>query len=442
MFDSIDDGTLKSIMNGMDYNQKKSFLIELSESMEEPKLEPIEADTVYMYDTQEIISEAKQYKIDKVWRVYGYDSVPNLLLSMSDEEIKMVLKQLGHKHEIDALIYVGINKRYENADERNDDVKRIFDAIEDKQRNELLNDAFKNSFDRNRLDKLLAMLKDASVEYKKIAYMLLGVEDKIIVMNTIGRIVSSYGKYRYVTNILLSIDDDNDLGNMISKLKDKPELFVSILNGADDVDKLNRLFNIMISEASGLTKKYVEAVLDNLVINQNIVNELIDKPEDEQNQILGRINSAQLADKIIKCAIKEVQAQANLIAKQEAQAERREEHVKLIAAEEQKRRMLETTAILIILLVALIEALITGMSIKNALINGNAMNDQAVMAAVTTVVMVAVMLSVITYVKCANRPVWYDRLMIGGCVMMALVRVFMGVYGGVNVNEYVRMRLM
>ncbi|KAH9410772.1 hypothetical protein HK407_11g16660, partial [Ordospora pajunii] len=82
----------------------------------------------------------------------------------------------------------------------------------------------------------------------------------------------------------------------------------------------------------------------------------------------------------------------------------------------------------------------------NALMNGHAISDEAVISrmamAAVTVVMI---LSVIVYVKCANKPVWYDRLMIGGSVVMALVRVLMGVYEGicegVNMNECVRVRV-
>jgi len=285
---------------------------------------------------------------------------PYIMASAEQQGPDNVLQD-RHDCTIDWLIYIGKHLTYlKNWSAL---VRQMFDEIGEEGRIKMLNNLIRaNRFEENGLDDLMKVLEKASVEYKKIAYMLLGVKDKSLVARMIDWISIKHGD-KYVVDILMSIDDDNDLGNMISGLKDLPILILKILNGADEVGKLSRLFNII--KSSGISEEEMETVLDKLVINKNIVSELIDKPEDEQNKILGRINSAQLADKIIKCAIKEVQAQANLIAKQEAQAERREEHVKLIAAEEQKRRMLETTAILIILLVALI----TRMSIKDALNN-------------------------------------------------------------------------
>ncbi|KAH9411232.1 hypothetical protein HK407_07g12250, partial [Ordospora pajunii] len=196
-----------------------------------------------------------QQRIDKVWRVYGVGGVYDLLLDMSDEERKKVLKQLGCEHKIDVLIYGNTKKK---------DVRM-----------------------NGRKDRL---------NVNKIADMLLGVRDKSQVASMVDCISTNHG-YEYLANILLSIDDDNDLGNMISGLKEWPEIIAKILNGADDVDELNRLLN---GVSSGIGKEYMEALLAKIEINENIVNELINKPENEQNDILRRINNTQLADKIKK----------------------------------------------------------------------------------------------------------------------------------------------
>jgi len=90
-----------------------------------------------------------------------------------------------------------------------------------------------------------------------------------------------------------------------------------------------------------------------------------------------------------------------------------------------------------------IEALFTRMSIKDALNNGHSMSDEAVISRIAmAAVAMLMMLSMILYVKCANKPVLYDRLMIGGSVVMALVmRALKGICGGENMNEYVRMKM-
>ncbi|KAH9410866.1 hypothetical protein HK407_09g15520, partial [Ordospora pajunii] len=275
----------------MEYNEKKLFLIKLSKSVAVRKSEPTDANTGYL-DVQQ--------RIDKVWRVYGVGDVYDLLLdmSMSDDERKLVLKQLGHKHEIDALIYVGTKKNYGNEERRNDDVRRIFSAIEDKRRNRLLSDIFKNKgstyYTIGRFNELMKVLK-ASLEYNEIADMLLGVKGRCQATVMIREISIQHG-YKYVANILLSIDD-NGLKSMIANLIEYWEVSIPrILNIADEVGKLSRLFNIIVSLEA--TEEYIETLLVEFVINDSIFNELIDKPEEEQNEILKVINSKKLVDKI------------------------------------------------------------------------------------------------------------------------------------------------
>ncbi|KAH9410741.1 hypothetical protein HK407_12g18730 [Ordospora pajunii] len=414
LFKHLNDEVMQRIVHViMDANEKKSFLIDLSNSEAMRKSRSTDKNTADL-DVQQ--------RINKVWQVYGVDSVSNLLLPMSDDERNKVLKQLGHKHEIDALIYVGTknNYRIKVKEGRMKDVRMIFDAIEDERRKELLNDIINEKeglpyYNTDTFNKLMDVLKEASVEYKEVAYMLLGIKYKNWVTDMITRISTEHGD-KYVADILLSIHNYNDLKSVISDIKHKPTLIARILGKADDIDKLSRLFNIIVSD--DIINRKMQIVLDKLVINKNIVNELIHKPKDEQNNILGAISNTQLVNKI-NCAIKK--------------------------AQEQKRRRLGIATIVIVIAVAVIviETVFTGMSIKDALNNGNAMSDEAVisrilMAAVTIVMM----LSVIAYVNCANKPVWYDRLMIGGSVVMALMRVLMDVYGGVNVNECVEVRVI
>ncbi|KAH9411168.1 hypothetical protein HK407_07g11580, partial [Ordospora pajunii] len=223
-----------------------------------------------------------------------------------------------------------------------------------------------------------------------------------------GMISTNHGD-EYLANILLSIDD-NRLRSMIFDLKDRPILILKMLNGADDIGKLSRLFNII--KSSGISEQNMQIVLDEIVINAKIVNKMIDKPENERNAILRGIDNTQLVNKI-KCAVKE--------------------------AEKLRKVGIATIAVAVVV----IEALFTRMSIKDALNNGHAMSDEAVISRIAmAAVAMLMMLSVIVYVKCANRPVWYDRLMIGGSLVMALVRVFMGVFGGMRVKMMVVMSLV
>ncbi|KAH9411233.1 hypothetical protein HK407_06g10610, partial [Ordospora pajunii] len=199
LFEHLYDNVAGVMINRF-FNGEKSVLITLSNSMAMSMPEPNEANTAYMNHVQEIIN--------KVWRVYVGNSIYDLLLSMSDQEIKMVLKQLGRKHEIDVLIYFNAHKK--------DDVKRIFNAIEDKRRKELLNDTIDDGiiYDLNVLDismfiKLMNALKEASVDLKEIAYMLLRVENKSLVALMIDLISIKHGD-KYVADILLSIDNYDD----------------------------------------------------------------------------------------------------------------------------------------------------------------------------------------------------------------------------------------
>ncbi|KAH9410538.1 hypothetical protein HK407_12g16670 [Ordospora pajunii] len=418
-FYNTEDDELESILNRrMESNEKKLFLIELSKSEAERTSEP----------TDKNKADRVQQRIDKIWNVYEVGGVSDLLLDMSDEERKLVLKQLGHKHEIDALIYVGTKKVYNNAKKRKDDVKRIFDAIDDERRKELLNDTiYEDVLSSYKFKNLMKVLKEASVEYKKIADMLLGVRDKDYVALMINYISLCNGD-EYLANILLSIDDDDDLKSVISDLRYWTTLAASILSGADDIDKLSRSLNII--KSSGISEEDMKTVLDKLVINKNIVSELIDKPEEEQNAILKVIDNIQLAGKI-KYEIEEAQ---RIKSEQDEQDE-----------QEKERRKLKIAAIVIPVAVIVIEAVITRKSINNALNNGHSMSDEAVISRIAmAAVAMLMMLSMIVYVKCANRPVWYDRLMIGGsvvmalvrvmmCVVMALVRVMMCVFGGMRV---------
>jgi hypothetical protein len=257
--------------------------------------------------TDENTADRVQQRIDKVWQVYGVGGVSELLLnmSMSDDERNLVLKQLGRRHEIDALIYVGTKKGYENAKKRKDDVRRIFSAIDDERRKELLNDIIIDEkegvpyYATDTFNELMKVLKEASIEHNEIAHMLLGVKDKRLLISMIDWISILHGD-EYMADILLSIDD-NLLRSMISKLKDKPVLIARILGGADEVSKLRRLLNIIVLD--GISNENMERVLGKLVINKNIVNELIDKLEDEQNEMLGRINTQPAVVDKIKCAI-------------------------------------------------------------------------------------------------------------------------------------------
>jgi len=292
LFKHLDD-KVASVMIEFFFNGKKSFLIGLSGLMAVSIHKPTKAYLQYM---QEIIY--------KVWRLYGVGGVSDLLLDMSDDEIKKVLSQLGHKHEINALIYVGTKKNYENAEQKKNDVRRIFDAIENKRRNRLLNDiSTKESWLHHGISiftELMDVLKEASVEYKEIADMLLRVEHNRQVKDMICLISKWHGNV-YLANIFLSIDNDG-LRSMISNINYSPALIARILGVADDIDKLSRLLNII--ESSGISNENMKIVLDQLVINAKIVNELIDKPEDEQNEILGEIDNTQPAVVgKIKCAI-------------------------------------------------------------------------------------------------------------------------------------------
>jgi len=206
-------------------------------------------------------------------------------------------------------------------------VKRIFNAIEDKRRKELLNDTINDGiiYDLNVLYismfiKLMNALKEASVDLKEIAYMLLRVENKRIAIDMIGLISTEHGD-KYVADILLSIDDDDDLRSMIINLKDKPELIARILCKVDDAGRFIRLFNIVSSDIS---EQNMEIVLAKIKINDNIVNEFINKLEDEQNAILGGINNIQpvVVDEI-KCATKNAEDQARV--KDQAKRKRKQE---------------------------------------------------------------------------------------------------------------------
>jgi len=295
LFKHLNYKALNSIVDViMNPNENKLFLIELSDSITVPTLKSTE---VYLYDVQEII--------DKLWRVYGVGRMLDLLLDMSDEERKMVLKQLGHGYEICALLYVGTNEKYKDEGGKMNGVRRIFNAIEDERRNELLNDIiYKNGLYLRKFNDLMKVLKDASVGYNKIAYMLLGIKYKSQVSYTIGYISKQHGD-EYAADILLSIHNCNHLRSIVSDIKDDPVLIAEILSGADDIGKLSRLLNDV---QSGIIKEKLQIVLTEFVINDNIVNELTNKPENEQNEILWRINNIQpvVADKI-KCAIKEIQ---------------------------------------------------------------------------------------------------------------------------------------
>jgi len=339
------------------------------------------------------------------------------------------------KNVIDQLIDIGKRTCVKN---RNALVKKKFNAIKDERRKGLLNDIIKKKGWKRCgitiFNELIDVLKQASIEPREIAYMLLEVEDKSILILMINQILIQHEDEDYVPSIFLSIDNDR-LKSMISDIKDHQASIARILDRVNEVSKLIRLFNII--ELSQIVNEKKQIVLDMLVINSKIVNELIDKPEEELNEILTGIKNTKLVNKI-ECAIKTAQ----------------EARTKLIAAQElEKLRKIGIATIVIAVAVAVIEALFTRMSIKDALNNGHSLNDEAMInrmfMALVTVVM---MLSMIVYVKCANKPVWSDRLMIGGSVVMALVRVLMCVYEGicgvvnmnmnVNVNEYVRMRLI
>ncbi|KAH9410539.1 hypothetical protein HK407_12g16680 [Ordospora pajunii] len=301
LFKHLNDEVMKTIMRVMmNSNEKMSLLIELSDSMAVFTAKP--STEAYLHHEQEKINKDTREIIDKIWRVYGDNSVYDLLLGMSNYERKRVLKQLGHRHEIDALIYVGTEKNYEKYSRMKDDIIRIFSAIENERRNGLLNDLIhENGFNRYRFNTLMIALK-GPVECNEIAYMLLGVKDKSRVADMIDQISIWHGN-EYLADILLSIDD-NRLRSMISGIKDDPVLIVRIFSGANDIDKLNRLFNII--KPSAASEEDMKTVLAEPMINNKIVNELIDKSKYEQNKILRRIDDAQLVGKI-KCAIKEAQ---------------------------------------------------------------------------------------------------------------------------------------
>jgi hypothetical protein len=84
LFEHLYDNVAGVMINRF-FNGEKSVLITLSNSMAMSMPEPNEANTAYMNHVQEIIN--------KVWRVYVGNSIYDLLLSMSNKEIKNVLKR-------------------------------------------------------------------------------------------------------------------------------------------------------------------------------------------------------------------------------------------------------------------------------------------------------------------------------------------------------------
>ena len=61
--------------------------------------------------------------------------------------------------------------------------------------------------------------------------------------------------------------------------------------------------------------------------------------------------------------------------------------------------------------------------LANVLMNRHIMDPGIVNNMIMAVVSVMVILSVVKYVMSANRPMWYDRVMIGGSVGIVLLRV-------------------
>ncbi|KAH9411166.1 hypothetical protein HK407_08g13110 [Ordospora pajunii] len=140
---------------------------------------------------------------------------PYIMASAEQQGPDNVLQD-RHDCTIDWLIYIGKHLTYlKNWSAL---VRQMFDEIGEEGRIKMLNNLIRaNRFEENGLDDLMKVLKEASVEYKKIADMLLGVKDKSLVIRIISMMQMWY-KYEYVTNIFLSIDD-NRLRSMISDLR-------------------------------------------------------------------------------------------------------------------------------------------------------------------------------------------------------------------------------
>ncbi|KAM0672139.1 hypothetical protein OCOL_000793 [Ordospora colligata] len=82
-------------------------------------------------------------------------------------------------------------------------------------------------------------------------------------------------------------------------------------------------------------------------------------------------------------------------------------------------------AVAVILMI--IEAVFTGIMIRNVLKNGYGMND-IVMNLAMAIITVMVMLCVIGYVMNRNRPFWHDVAMVGGSAGIAFMRICMLVF--------------
>ncbi|KAM0672259.1 hypothetical protein OCOL_000475 [Ordospora colligata] len=97
-----------------------------------------------------------------------------MLLYIFENEIKKWLGEPEYKNEIiDILIYFGIDRIYENEDERRRDVKMIFYELEDGQKRDFLNDFFdkKKGFDTSKFEKVMNVLKEVvenDEEFEKI----------------------------------------------------------------------------------------------------------------------------------------------------------------------------------------------------------------------------------------------------------------------------------
>ncbi|TBU18344.1 cell division protein [Ordospora colligata] len=87
----------------------------------------------------------------------------------------------------------------------------------------------------------------------------------------------------------------------------------------------------------------------------------------------------------------------------------------------------ELLMIAVAVILMIIEAVFTGIMIRNVLKNGYGMND-IVMNLAMAIITVMVMLCVIGYVMNRNRPFWHDVAMVGGSAGIAFMRICMLVF--------------
>ena len=209
-----------------------------------------------------------------------------MLLCMDQNQIKKWLSKPEYRNErIDILIYFGIDRIYENEDDRKEDVKKIFDAIGDDQKRDLLNDLFdkKNGFDTSKFEKVMNVLKEVVDDNQKIETILEGI-------------FKPYGTFdmKVVISIFVSINDANQckkLFNKMQKILEKHLKMIRSNNITNDItnDTLNKMNELDI----------VYEIVDRICIFCKVdhINDMIpNMNEDEIITVLNKIKMIRIED--------------------------------------------------------------------------------------------------------------------------------------------------